>query len=150
MSVLPFLLISQSGKGKGKGKGYGCSSKSSKGGSGKGGGKGGSKGSKGGKGRGGYRHRFAPPPPNADGLAAADATFIEEPTPQQRQRGLRGEDDQDAAAREVDPGLQGIAAAIAAHQQREVRQQRKRLKRRRNRTPEEKARDRALASPQQR
>ena len=66
-------------------------------------------------------------------------------------RNLRGDgevdEDRMAALREEeDPSLQGVVAVIAAHQQREDRQRQKKLQRRRNRTPEEKARDRALAT----
>ena len=66
-------------------------------------------------------------------------------------RNLRGDgevdEDRMAALREEeDPSLQGVVAVIAAHQRREDRQRQKKLQRRRNRTPEEKARDRALAT----
>lgn len=66
-------------------------------------------------------------------------------------RNIRGDgevdEDRMAALREEeDPSLQGVVAVIAAHQRREDRQRQKKLQRRRNRTPEEKARDRALAT----
>ena len=70
-------------------------------------------------------------------------------------RNLRGDgevdEDRMAALREEeDPSLQGVVAVIAAHQRREDRQRQKKLQRRRNRTPEEKAQDRALATSAQR